>query len=1067
VGVSVASTSFDSDLLESARVWIAGLPGSTREKAVGLQRRGAVRDIESYQRGVGFRAEVDGDTGLYDTKVRFLRGGWSGECTCPVGVACKHSAALLLAALEALDLTEPDEEEEDEKRSELIEQWRDWLAQMAQASAATPEAVDLRLRCGDTGVELQWRKSGSATFAPVKETQLTKFISLGYQGMLPFEGPSLEIWRAFHTGYDSAPAHLYTAPDCVRILNTLLRNPALDLHIVGPMQLPFNRPEEALTWRIDEPEGDGGNYRFTLALPDGSPLPPALIVLDGRPSLYVTRDTVFRCAPLAGLPCAAPVSIPAEAIESTDGLTLFSRIDAPLPPRIATRVRAERLRPVVKCWLEKDAFNEREWLHVEVRAESSTAIEETYTRDGWKAVRTFSREGLRQIDRSALEPIPALIESLKVTWSPYDPRWQRATTRTFAQQFADWLLLVPADCTLELDPLLASFREAPIAAKVKLEVSEAGIDWFDLRIALDVADTKLTKAELKALLDARGGFVRLGAKGWRRLAFEFSAEDETQLADLGLDARDFSSTPQRMHALQLAGKSAAKKLLPEPTARAIEQRIEEIRTRVVPDVPAGLRAELRPYQIAGFHFLAYLSTNHFGGILADDMGLGKTVQTLAWLLWMRAGAPQVSSPSSDALLSGEKEPRGHYPALVVCPKSVTDNWSSECARFAPDLRAIILSRGASESDLEEARAKYDLVVLNYAQLRSLDTALTSVPWSAVILDEAQAIKNPESQTARVAWSLKSPHRLALSGTPIENKLLDLWSIMAFAMPGVLGQRGQFSKAFDQRGDPLARRRLSARVRPFVLRRTKSEVAADLPARIEEDLHCEMEGAQLTLYRAELKRARASLLRLQTQAQLDAQRFHVLTSLLRLRQICCHPALISEKSADAPSAKLDALLDLLEPLVAEGHKVLVFSQFVGMLERIERDLVSREWPIFKLTGETEDRGTLVREFQQREGAAIFLISLRAGGFGLNLTAASYVVLFDPWWNPAVEAQAIDRTHRIGQTNKVIAYRLLVKDSIEEKIRNLQLQKQSLASDILGEETFARSLTLDDFRFLLEE
>jgi SNF2 family DNA or RNA helicase len=287
------------------------------------------------------------------------------------------------------------------------------------------------------------------------------------------------------------------------------------------------------------------------------------------------------------------------------------------------------------------------------------------------------------------------------------------------------------------------------------------------------------------------------------------------------------------------------------------------------------------------------------------------------------------------------------------------------------------------------------------------------------------------------------------------------------MPGVLGNRSRFSKDFDQKGDPHARRRLGARVRPFVLRRTKNEVAKDLPERIEEDRLCEMEGEQAKLYSAELKRARSALLKIKTTAELDKARFNILTSLLRLRQICCHPALVRPKAENDESAKLAALLDIIEPLMEEGQKVLVFSQFVNMLEMIREELASRGWKHLILTGETEDRGALVKEFQETEESAVFLISLRAGGSGLNLTAASYVVLFDPWWNPAVENQAIDRTHRIGQKNTVIAYRLIVKESIEEKIRRLQTQKSALAEDILGEEAFARTLTLEDFQFLLQE
>jgi len=394
-----------------------------------------------------------------------------------------------------------------------------------------------------------------------------------------------------------------------------------------------------------------------------------------------------------------------------------------------------------------------------------------------------------------------------------------------------------------------------------------------------------------------------------------------------------------------------------------------------------------------------------------------------------------------------------------------DNWHAEAARFTPGLRVKIWP--ASEiAGLTEQLATADLHVLNYSQLRLLGENLKPVRWLAVILDEGQYIKNPNSQTAQVARALQAEHRLVLSGTPIENRLLDLWSLMSFAMPGVLSSRAQFARLHDAKGDPFARRRLAARVRPFVLRRTKAQVAKDLPDRIEEDLFCEIEGEQQTLYRAELKRAQQLLLGVKTQKELAKQQFHFLTSLLRLRQICCDPRLMKPDST-AAGAKTEALLDVLEPIMEEGQKVLVFSQFVEMLHLLQPVLTARNWPLFYLAGETENRGELVQKFQATEGPAVFLISLKAGGFGLNLTAASYVVLFDPWWNPAVENQAIDRTHRIGQTNKVIAYRLLIKNSSEEKIRELQKQKKALAQDVLGEEKFAQSLTLDDLHFLFAD
>jgi SNF2 family DNA or RNA helicase len=394
-----------------------------------------------------------------------------------------------------------------------------------------------------------------------------------------------------------------------------------------------------------------------------------------------------------------------------------------------------------------------------------------------------------------------------------------------------------------------------------------------------------------------------------------------------------------------------------------------------------------------------------------------------------------------------------------------DNWQAEAARFTPGLKVKVWS-GLVLANLSEHLGEAQIHVINYAQLRLAEQQLAAVSWLAVILDEGQFIKNPNSQTAQAARRLQSQHRLILSGTPIENRLLDLWSLLSFAMPGVLGNRASFQRIYDVANDPLARQRLAARVRPFLLRRTKAQVAKDLPDRVEEDLYCEMDGLQRTLYQAELKHARQMLLNVHTQSDLAAQQFNFLTSILRLRQICCHPTL-AHKEHKGESTKVNALLEQLEPLMAEGQKVLVFSQFVGLLDLLQPELKAREWPFFVLTGATENRADQVNAFQSAEGGAVFLLSLKAGGFGLNLTAASYVLLFDPWWNPAVENQAIDRTHRIGQNRTVMAYRLLVKDSIEEKVRLLQKKKSSLADDILGEERFAQALSLEDFRFLFSD
>jgi SNF2 family DNA or RNA helicase len=316
----------------------------------------------------------------------------------------------------------------------------------------------------------------------------------------------------------------------------------------------------------------------------------------------------------------------------------------------------------------------------------------------------------------------------------------------------------------------------------------------------------------------------------------------------------------------------------------------------------------------------------------------------------------------------------------------------------------------------------------------------------------------------VSRALATRHRVVLTGTPIENRLTDLWSLFAFAQPGLLGTQSAFRRRYHP-ANPAAHERLHRRVRHFLLRRTKAQAAPELPSRTEDDLIVALEGEQQKLYDAELKRARAHLLGVDTSAALAAVRFNVLSSLLRLRQICCHPALVDPVHRHLPSAKLEALLERVEELGEEGHQVLVFSQFVEMLELIRGRLAAAGIGHLMLTGQTENRAELVERFQSDSSKTVFLLSLKAAGFGLNLTAASYVILYDPWWNPAVEAQAIDRTHRIGQTQPVVAYRLIAEGTVEEKIRALQREKAALAAAVVQEESLASILDLDSLRQIL--
>ena len=967
--------------------------------------------------------------------------------------------------LPVTDLTQIQEPMRQWKREREIGRWKQTLEQSHTAPSppvrAHTEEMDLRLCITSRSCVLEWKSADMEHFKALNSKQAKQFWERYEYDSLSFHPAAEMLWQLFEsriaTGYGAEFRH--TDPAGVKILGRLLRNPLLENRVVNEEGQPFSREKEPLKWSLIPAEDASGDYGLHLIRADGSAPPPFLVILDGSPPLYVGSKTIFAGPPphRQALDPLGENKIPAPALETVAGVQFLAQLCVEPPPRLRERIHRLAMRVTITAEL-KLPYREakHEFCMVEVTAVSEDGnVREKWNGHSWAQTQKnppvqspgHDENALVFYDRSALQEIPDLLKPLQLQFDMALGGFGFRVVRSFPELFAEWLRTVPKHIELLLSGDLASLARDTVAGQVRLEAQETEIDWFNLLVVVDVSETELTPEEIKLLLNAKGRFVRLDGKGWRRMKFELTGDEDERLARLGLSPHQLTSEPQRLHALQLADE-AARKFLPAGQAEHIQRRAAEIKARVTPPLPPGLVAELRPYQVEGFHFLAYLSTNHFGGILADDMGLGKTLQALAWLLWLR------TIPENAA-----------RPVLVVCPKSVMDNWKAEAQRFAPGLSVKVWAAGELEQ-LPKRTAEADIHVLNYSQLRLLGETLVPISWSAVILDEGQFIKNPSSQTAQVARALRASHRLILSGTPIENRLTDLWSLMSFAMPGILGSRHSFGKVFDAKNDPLARRRLSARVRPFLLRRTKSQVAKDLPDKIEEDLFCEIEGEQKSLYSAELKFAQQLLLKMKTQKQLAKEQFNVLASLLRLRQICCHPALVKPDSK-AESAKVNALMEQLEPLMEEGEKVLVFSQFVGLLDLLKPVLEKRGWPIYYLTGATENRGELVKNFQSAEGSAVFLISLKAGGFGLNLTAASYVVLFDPWWNPAVENQAIDRTHRIGQHCKVIAYRLLIKGSVEEKIRALQRKKSALAEDVLGEEKFAQSLTIDDLRFLFEE
>ncbi len=478
--------------------------------------------------------------------------------------------------------------------------------------------------------------------------------------------------------------------------------------------------------------------------------------------------------------------------------------------------------------------------------------------------------------------------------------------------------------------------------------------------------------------------------------------------------------------------------------------------------PEGLHATLRPYQRDGFSWLAFLWRHRLGGILADDMGLGKTLQALALILHAKAGSMQDSADTAE-----------ERPFLVVAPTSVVSNWVSEARRFAPDLSvaAISQTQAASRIPVTDAAAGADVVITSYALFRLDFAAYQEQDWAGLILDEAQFVKNRASRVHAAAKELNAPFKLAITGTPMENNLMELWSLFSIVAPGLFPSARAFTETFVRgiegsdnpaAGEILAR--LRRRIRPLMMRRTKELVASDLPAKQEQVLQIDLSPRHRTLYDTFLQRERQKLLGLLE--DMDKNRFIIFRSLTLLRLLSLDASLVDEAYAGVPSSKLDALFEQLEDVLAEGHRALVFSQFTSFLGKAAARLDAQGTPYSYLDGSTLRRSEVIDRFKSGD-APVFLISLKAGGFGLNLTEADYVFLLDPWWNPATEAQAVDRTHRIGQTRNVMVYRMVATGTIEEKVMALKDRKAKLFSSVMDDDAaFSSALTADDIRGLID-
>lgn len=596
---------------------------------------------------------------------------------------------------------------------------------------------------------------------------------------------------------------------------------------------------------------------------------------------------------------------------------------------------------------------------------------------------------------------------------------------------------------------LNSFKVNTAYPKVSFKVT-SGIDWFDLDTEIDFNGTSVTFSDLTAAIKSKKQYVKLsdGSTGilpieWinkfrHSLAFGEVHDSKLRFSQIQVLALDSIIEDTADSKADEIFKERVKKL------KSFEQ-INQVR------LPKNLKGKLRDYQIAGFDWLYFLKEYSFGGILADDMGLGKTIQAISLLL-------------------NEKSINENFTNLIIAPTSVVFNWIDEINKFAPSLSVLNHTGNDRKKDSELHLSKYDVVIMSYGIVLRDYNFLSNFKFHYIILDESQKIKNPISRTGRAIRSLKSNYRLCLTGTPIENNLTELWAQMSFLNPGLFGSYNKFNESFvkgiQKNSDGSALAILKRTIYPFILRRTKNLVAKELPPKSETIHYCEMEKDQARIYNFWRDSIRYEILKVIETEGIKKSGFKVLEGLLRLRQICNHPILV-ENGYKKMSGKFEEFKMMLTKVVEEGHKALVFSQFVKMLELMKEHLEKENIKYEYLTGSTINREERIKKFKESNEIKIFLISLKAGGFGLNLTEADYVFHYDPWWNPAVENQATDRVHRIGQDKQVFVYKFITKNTIEEKILHLQEKKKKLVEEIISTDSgLLKNLTKEDINMLFE-
>jgi superfamily II DNA or RNA helicase len=1006
----------------------------------------------------------------------------SGFCTCPVQVNCKHVAAIVIAAAGPTKM-----------RAHRIPAplapppWRRSLdALLPQVSAndriGTPLAIELSLSVSGSSPTLDARlmrpgKRGGWVAGDLSWGKLNMLRHSGYpDAQLRLLQEFYAAYRASSsnsTGYYSYSYGSYGYGDVKAISLLRFESPQLwplldEARRVG-VQLVQARPLQevpayaAAQLCLDVTVDEAGDLTVEPALRvDGAAARPmAFVGSSGHGVVYA--DGGLR---LARLDKPAPEALQRMAL-SDEPLV----IPADEAPRFATEYYP-RLRHIAAVTSSDESFTPPAIvgptlvLRADYQAEHELELtwEWAYRlgdNDFRAPVGTSEYVAYRDLEaeNALASSIEAQLEQLGLrapdgTLIP-GARLSGLETMRFATELQPLLAELP-DVALEVigDPV--DYREAggSLVIAVTTDAVAGETDWFDLGVTISIEGKPVPFVSVFTALASRQPHLLLPDGAY----FALDKPELAKLRQLIEEARaltDAEEGPPRISRFQV-GLFDELAEVGVVTRQADEWRRQVGGLRALQGlepaaVPTSLRAQLRPYQADGFSWLATLYTHGLGGILADDMGLGKTVQSLALICHIRQQNP------------------GMAPFLVVAPASVVANWPAEAIRFAPELSVVPISDTLRRAgvDLDELAAGADIVVTSYTLFRLDFDAHAARMWSGLILDEAQYVKNHHAKTYQCARRLAAPFKLAITGTPMENNLMELWSLLSITAPGLFPNPAKFAdffaKPIEKTGDPELLALFRRRIKPLVKRRTKELVAAELPAKQEQILDIELPQRHRVLYDKRLQRERQKVLGLLDDMQRN--RFTILKSLTVLRQMALHPGLVDPAHDTLASAKIDALAEHLRDVVDGDHRALVFSQFTRFLSRVRARLDTEGIDYCYLDGRTRNRAAVVKRFKEGN-APVFLISLKAGGFGLNLTEADYCFLLDPWWNPATEVQAIDRTHRIGQTRNVMVYRLIAHDTIEDKVMALNARKARLFASVIDDgNTFGSTLTADDIRGLL--